>query len=163
MAHLFKDAALYHGIGMVSKISKSTALKIGIVVFAILTAINWALAFAAAPAWQHMFFSACFGPLGGCLRWELGLRNKHAKDFKLFTFIPNVFAAGLTVVLGAVWSGSALASALSTGFSGSLSTVSTLVLETYQLSMRSQRAAWVYAFGTFFCAQIVCLILQVIC
>lgn len=166
LEHLFNDANKYHDVAEKQKMSKETALGIGVVAFVCLTCINVGMAAAGPEKWQHMFYSACFGPFGGCLRWELGLRNKHASDFKLWTFMPNVLAAGLTVMLGqwshVATSGGHLAAALSTGFSGSLSTVSTLVLEVNQLCMRSHKAAFAYAIGTFFCAQVLCLIVQVI-
>ncbi|CAE7563994.1 FEX1, partial [Symbiodinium sp. CCMP2456] len=76
-----------------------------------------------------------FAPFGALLRWWLSLFNKYTAPFPLFTLIANTLGC-LCNALGGVYEarasselGRAALAALSTGFAGSLSTVSTLISE----------------------------------
>lgn len=97
-------------------------------------------------------------PPGAWLRYQLGLQNKNY-SFPLYTFLCNLVAALASVVLAGLTNASCSSSpqesawpvvflGLSTGFCGSLSTVSTLVDEVRRLGEREPTQAWAYGGAT---------------
>lgn len=102
------------------------------------------------PYWRKVCVSILFGPLGAILRWQLGKLNNQLKGqhewFPMGTWIANMVACTVSfVVHGIVVSSGALSSTeslltggIKSGFGGSLSTVSTWVVEvSFQASMFS--------------------------
>ncbi|CAE8644261.1 unnamed protein product, partial [Polarella glacialis] len=80
-------------------------------------------------------FDIAFAPAGALLRWWLSLFNKYTAPFPVFTLVANTLACvcnGFSAIM-VKRMGEGLArdavSAVSTGFAGSLSTVSTLIAE----------------------------------
>lgn len=110
------------------------------------------------------WMGASFAPLGALLRWRLSVFNS-GHSFPFGTFIANFFATIFNATLGAVmittqisapWN--QLISASSTGFAGSLSTVSTWLSEASDMTtshryfyilttIASSQAAGVLIFG----------------
>eukprot|EP00931_Biecheleriopsis_adriatica_P064603 TRINITY_DN39357_c0_g1_i1.p1 TRINITY_DN39357_c0_g1~~TRINITY_DN39357_c0_g1_i1.p1 ORF type:complete len:538 (+),score=59.21 TRINITY_DN39357_c0_g1_i1:79-1692(+) len=85
-------------------------------------------------AWE-VLFDIAYAPAGALLRWWLSLFNKYTAPFPLFTLIANILAcvcngfAGVLEHRESHHVGKAALGAISTGFAGCLSTVSTLVAE----------------------------------
>jgi len=93
------------------------------------------LGMAAGYDYEPGLFDLAMAPFGALLRWWLSLFNKHTAPFPLFTLIANTLGC-LCNALGGVYEtrvtdalGRAALAGLSTGFAGSLSTVSTLISE----------------------------------
>lgn len=98
-----------------------------------------------------VLLSILLAPVGGLLRYSLGRLNRNYPNFPLFTFLANMLGGVITTFLGVLAAGhfpgipscSATGSgmrntcivytAISTGFCGSLSTVSSYVKETVGL------------------------------
>ncbi|KAI8911987.1 CrcB-like protein-domain-containing protein [Powellomyces hirtus] len=101
--------------------------------------------------WKHVLVAAAVGPLGTILRWQLSILNVRYPTFPLGTFIANMLA---TLLIGVSYRLSdrstpnprgtlcTLLYALSMGFCGCLSTVSTFVVE---LNTLPTCAAYIYA------------------
>lgn len=93
------------------------------------------------PFWRKVCVSMLFGPFGALLRWQLGKLNSVLKGqfewFPLGTWTANMVACAVSFVThGIVVSSgflstteSLLATGIKSGFGGSLSTVSTWVVE----------------------------------
>jgi fluoride ion exporter CrcB/FEX len=116
---------------------------------------------------QTMFFSSIFTPPGALLRWELykwntrisSQRSRRMNWLPWGTFVANTLGACLSILLVAlqirynddavnnIWAVSLL-TALRTGFCGSLSTVSTMVKEMFELNSKFPYHAKAYHYAT---------------
>ena len=110
--------------------------------------------------YRGVFLSAVMAPFGAILRWRLSKFNGQLKShqwFPLGTFIANILACAVSIVSASlifklqnkdtiVW----ILSAIQTGFAGSLSTVSTYVVEGDKLdkSYRHHAKSFFYLAGT---------------
>ncbi|KAJ3172218.1 hypothetical protein HDU88_007036 [Geranomyces variabilis] len=98
--------------------------------------------------WRNVMAAAAMGPFGTVLRWRLSLLNLRYLNFPLGTFLANMLG---TLCIGILYLLShrahagtnvcILLNALSTGFCGCLTTVSTFVVE---LTSLPKAAAWTY-------------------
>ncbi len=121
------------------------------------------------PWWVAMLF----GPVGATIRYLLSIFNHRFNNFPLFTFIANVSASTINMVILVVGNDLSLSSnsstnehyalwvqhGLSTGCMGSLSTVSTWVNEIRKFAERNMIYAYRYAIVSLLSAQILCLLI----
>ena len=114
------------------------------------------------------WFAMLFGPFGTLLRWQLGVRfNGKLKRYPWFpigTFTANVLASTVNGIFSAVMVKNPndywviiISTAITEGFSGSLSTVSTWATELFRLLPQagdgaSHRRAYSYGFCSLFVA-----------
>lgn len=140
--------------------------------FVLATAAVWTL-FAAAdawPDWQAVWLSAAMGPVGAVLRYELSRFNKaplrlcgrkvcnvKTWHFPLFTLMPNAVGTLLSALMARLATtgrggDAVVVSAISVGLCGSLSTVSTFMVETSNLRVR--RHQYRYVLGSIAVAQV---------
>lgn len=109
---------------------------------------------------QELLLAALFGPVGAIFRWYLAfLLNKKRPNFPLGTFAANVFGTTVLGVLFVLWRSLAESTltcnamlALSDGFCGGLTTISSFVAELFLLR---RRHAYRYFSVTVLCAQLV--------
>jgi fluoride ion exporter CrcB/FEX len=117
--------------------------------------------------YRTMFFTSIFTPPGALLRWELykwnsrisSQRSRRMKWLPWGTFVANVLGSCVCILLLAlqiryfddsvnnIWAISLL-TALRAGFAGSLSTVSTMVKEMYELNSKFPYHAKAYHYAT---------------
>jgi fluoride ion exporter CrcB/FEX len=132
----------------------STFVLIGLYVWG---DVYWGMSY-----YRELWIACLISPLGTIIRWKLSILNgKWSKYpwFPLGTWLANftgsIISAALTAVsylklVSGEGSTTALA-ALSLGFAGSLSTVSTYVKETVELSDKNalyDKKAFLYSYGT---------------
>jgi len=117
------------------------------------------------PFYRKMWMSVIVSPLGALCRWRLSLWNNR-KLWKRFAWVPwgtlaaNVLAAVISDLVEAIesryitpdqthyqWSVAAL-NAVEAGFAGSMSTVSTLVKEMFDLAVENPSRAYLYFLAT---------------
>jgi fluoride ion exporter CrcB/FEX len=133
--------------------------------------------------YRTVWLSLILSPFGSILRWRLshlntyGIRNYNMQWFPIGTFLCNVFAAGVSISVAAIqykivhnqnngtttttstnniWN-IAILSAISTGLSGSTSTVSTLMRE--MADANTPFHAFIYCFTTIVSSVVVGLLL----
>jgi len=119
-----------------------------------------------------LLISVAAAPFGAWIRYILGLRNVGC-TVPWYTMLCNLSAAALSAALmGAVdqecfdtservWWSAAVISGISSGFCGSLSTVSTLCDETRRLGEKNERRAWGYVMATILGGQVLSTIVLV--
>ena len=131
----------------------STFVLIGLYVWG---DVYWGMSY-----YRELWIACLISPLGTIIRWKLSILNgKWSKYpwFPLGTWLSNftgsIISAALTAVSLKLVSGegsTTVLAALSLGFAGSLSTVSTYVKETVELSDKNalyDKKAFLYSYGT---------------
>jgi fluoride ion exporter CrcB/FEX len=127
------------------------------------------------PFYRRMWMIILVSPFGALLRWRMSRWNnlklgwKHLAWIPWGTFLANVAAAVISIMAEAtearfnpkdhvnyIWWSSALI-AIEAGFAGSLSTVSTLVKEMFDLAAKNPSRAYVYFFFTVLCSMLLSL------
>uniref|UniRef100_A0A914VEM0 Uncharacterized protein n=1 Tax=Plectus sambesii TaxID=2011161 RepID=A0A914VEM0_9BILA len=140
-----------------------------VAVLSLVTSSTWLL-FAFDTQRKNFWLAMAFGPFGALLRHLLSFGNQKTPNFPVFTLIANEVATAANILIIIIFnmiqpsaSSSALAtfqlwvrSGLSTGFMGSLSTVSTWINELHKLSStKSLSLAYRYGLVTVVFAQII--------
>lgn len=112
---------------------------------------------------RSLWASSIFAPLGSTLRWILSGLNQRYPTFPLGTFIANMAAMLLDVIIGAVIltrplssNGRLILTAMIAGLGGSLSTVSTWLAESLRLCRQQKH---IYIISTIAFAQLLGIIL----
>lgn len=117
------------------------------------------------PQRRSNWASAMFAPLGAVVRWRLSVLNSRLPRFPLGTFLANMLAVVLDLAVGAallVRAGQLsddtvlFLLAIITGLGGSLSTVSTWILEAVQLDTTDR---YMYILGSIGVAQLLGLVI----
>jgi fluoride ion exporter CrcB/FEX len=131
------------------------------------------------PFYRRMWMIILVSPLGALLRWRMSrwnnlrLGGKHLAWIPWGTFLANVAAAVISIAAEAtearynpkdhvnyIWWSSALI-AIEAGFAGSLSTVSTLVKEIFDLAAKNPSRAYVYFLFTVLCSMLLSLAIYI--
>jgi fluoride ion exporter CrcB/FEX len=127
------------------------------------------------PFYRRMWMIVLVSPFGALLRWRMSRWNnlklgwKHLAWIPWGTFLANVTAVLISILAEAtdaryvtkgdanyIWWSSALI-AIEAGFAGSLSTVSTLVKELFDLASKNPARAYIYFLFTVFCSLLLSL------
>eukprot|EP00656_Telonema_subtile_P020493 TRINITY_DN21612_c0_g1_i2.p1 TRINITY_DN21612_c0_g1~~TRINITY_DN21612_c0_g1_i2.p1 ORF type:complete len:353 (+),score=63.56 TRINITY_DN21612_c0_g1_i2:331-1389(+) len=118
---------------------------------------------------RYVYLAASISPLGALIRYGTALWNPKFPSFPLFTFTVNITAALLSTLYYVLLQSSDLSTsesnwllALTLGFNGSLSTVSSLMNEITNLAEKNLYHAYRYAFGTLFVGQFVSFVCLII-
>jgi fluoride ion exporter CrcB/FEX len=160
---------------------RQAVVILGIDVAPFLLCIGLAVAFGVAdgvlgiPYYRRMWMIIIVSPFGALLRWRMSRWNNLKLGWKQLAWIPwgtflaNVSAAVISILAEAtearfnprdhvnyIWWSSALI-AIEAGFAGSLSTVSTLVKEMFDLASKNPSRAYVYFLLTVLCSMLLSL------
>jgi fluoride ion exporter CrcB/FEX len=160
---------------------RQAVVILGIDVAPFLLFVGLAVAFGVAdgvlgiPFYRRMWMIILVSPFGALLRWRMSRWNNLKLGWKQLAWIPwgtflaNVAAAVISVLAEAtearynpkdhvnyIWWSSALI-AIEAGFAGSLSTVSTLVKEMFDLASKNPSRAYVYFLFTVLCSMLLSL------
>jgi len=108
-----------------------------------------------------VLLACCIAPVGALLRYHLAFFNKHWPYFPLFTWIPNMFAASISLLISILLdepcghpalvtgeAGVVVLQAVSVSFDGSLSTISSFVNEVVMLKAKGPKYAFLYTLAT---------------
>lgn len=145
------------------------------IVFCILFCLSFVLLFGSCiagalldqddPRRRFNWVSAMFAPIGALLRWRLSVFNASLPRFPLGTFMANILAVVLDLAIGVALLTRArqlsddtvlFLSGIITGLGGSLSTVSTWILEAVQLDPTDR---YLYLLGSVSIAQLLGLVI----
>ena len=119
------------------------------------------------PLYRTLFYSSLFTPPGALLRWEMSKWNTRFAEnqwrrfrwLPIGTFVANISASVVSILLLAIETrylfddekkglrAISIITALRTGFAGSLSTVSTMVKEMFELNAEFPRHAKAYHYA----------------
>jgi fluoride ion exporter CrcB/FEX len=185
LGHAIQEASIHSSASNVSCATycfrRQPVVILGIDVAPFLLFVGLAVAFGVAdgvlgiPFYRRMWMIILVSPLGALLRWRLSRWNnlklgwKHLAWIPWGTFLANVAAAVISILAEAtearfnpkdqvnyIWWSSALI-AIESGFAGSLSTVSTLVKELFDLASKNPSRAYVYFLFTVLCSMLLSL------
>jgi fluoride ion exporter CrcB/FEX len=185
LAHPIEEASMHSTVSSISVAAqffwKRVVFILGIDVAPFLLFVGIAVAFGVAdgvlgiPFYREMWMTMLVSPVGALLRWRMSRWNNLRLGWKQFEWIPwgtfsaNVAAAIISILAEAtysryvskdqanyVWWFSAL-NAIEVGFAGSLSTVSTLVREIFDLASKNPSRAYVYFMLTVLCSMLLSL------
>ncbi|KAL7521186.1 hypothetical protein ACHAWX_005882 [Stephanocyclus meneghinianus] len=111
--------------------------------------------------YRQLWISCLFGPFGTVIRWKLSkLNGKWNQWVPVGTFISNFLASAMSAVISAVVTSPVLNTsswtlhslkAISLGFAGCLSTVSSMVKEVVEITDKNpyfDKKAFIYSYGT---------------
>jgi fluoride ion exporter CrcB/FEX len=184
--HTIQEASLHSTVSNVSSFAthcfwKQAVVILGIDVAPFLLCFGLVVAFGVADGvwgitfYRRMWMTVLVSPFGALLRWRMSRWNnlklgwKHLAWIPWGTFLANVTAVIISVLAEAtdaryvskdhvnyMWWSSALY-AIEAGFAGSLSTVSTLVKEIFDLASKNPSRAYIYFLFTVLCSMLLSL------